>query len=489
MSSCHPPPCSKIFELPKSKWTTLDLTNLVKVMLYAMFYKTAVWTPEEMIGKKMQNAYDKLPVKPKKATFFGDQPVRNAPFYEAYLCRTYQMMRQANEIVSGLVHQKGGYLPFICKICELFGVPPEVLEIKTETTTVSKVVELLQYLRHRSQTFNDWTIACLCEETLKNMKQYRRLLRFLQRVVTDRTFVLDEEEYEEFLTYLALLEEPIDISTFFSSLEGPHTERFMFTWIESLMVLNEMFDAIWIEDWHIQIANLDEVSTRLQKKLVKLWKFVHRRLSAEESMSENLLVFLCNVLPHLIKTKYFLLDEDLFYSVKQLVISHLETLTNEQYSILRCGKNENVSLFFPEDFQAFSIGLFRAVSCLHPDLHDVKNLQDDPDATLESLCMTAQQKAANRLKAVIRRTIDQIDYGACIDHFRFRSNLDKESIRRKAAIRIFVILRNYSRRNRAIAYARSLIPFLRLWDQISVPPMDVERKMAEIERRFGKRPV
>jgi hypothetical protein len=95
------------------------------------------------------------------------------------------------------------------------------------------------------------------------------------------------------------------------------------------------------------------------------------------------------------------------------------------------------------------------VSHRHSDLHDVKNLQDDPDATLESLCMTAQQKAANRLNAVIRRTINQIDYGACIDHFRFRSNLDKESIRRRAAIRIFVILRNYSRRNRAIAYAHS----------------------------------
>jgi hypothetical protein len=399
------------------------------------------------------------------------------------------MMREANKIVSALFDQSKGYLPFICKVCELLGVPPEVLEIQTETTIVSKVVELLQYLRHRSRTFNDWTISCIPSETLQNMKQYRRLLRFLQRVVTDRTFALDEEAYNELQSLLESLEDPINLSTFFSTLEGPHTEKFMFTWIESLMVLNEMFDAIWIEDWHIQIADLDVVSTRLQKKLVKLWKFVHRRLSAEESMSENLLVFLCNVLPHLIKTKYFLLDEDLFHSVKELVKKHLETLTEDWYSSLYRSQIEKVSLFFPKDFQDFSIGLFRAVTCLHPDLHDVKNLQDDPDATLEKLCMTAQQKAANRLKAACIGAIIRFEHIHCIEYFRLRSNLDEESIRNKAAIPIFGILRKYTKRNRAIAYSRSLIPFLRLWDQISVPPMDVQQKMAEIERRFGKRPV
>jgi hypothetical protein len=365
------------------------------------------------------------------------------------------MMREANKIVSALFDQSKGYLPFICKVCELLGVPPEVLETQTETTIVSKVADLLQYLRHRSQTFNDWTIGCVPCKTLRNMKQYRRLLQFLERVVTDRAFALGDEAYNELQSLLESLEDPINLSTFFSTLEGPHTEKFMIIWIESLMVLNEMFDAIWIEDWHIQIADLVGVSTRLQKKLVKLWKFVHRRLSAEESMSENLLVFLCNVLPHLIKTKYFLLDEDLFNSVSDLVKKHLETLTEDWYSSLYRSQIEKVSLFFPEDFRVFLICLLSAVSHRHSDLHDVKNLQDDPDATLESLCMTAQQKAANRLNAVIRRTINQIDYGACIDHFRFRSNLDKESIRRRAAIRIFVILRNYSRRNRAIAYAHS----------------------------------
>jgi hypothetical protein len=253
-------------------------------------------------------------------------------------------------------------------------------------------VELLQYLRHRSQTFNDWTIGCVPCKTLRNMKQYRRLLQFLERVVTDRTFALGEEDYNELKSLLELLKDPIDLSTFFSTLEGPHTEKFMIIWIESLMVLNEMFDAIWIEDWHIQIADLDGVSTRLQKKLVKLWKFVHRRLSAEESMSENLLVFLCNILPHLIKTKYFLLDEDLFHSVKELVKKHLETLTEDWYSSLYRSQIEKVSLFFPEDFRVFSICLLSAVSHRHSDLYDVKNLKDDPDATLESLCMTAQQK-------------------------------------------------------------------------------------------------
>ena len=484
MSSCQPPRDSEIFKLPKSIWHTLDLTDLVRVMFYAMLYKTAEWTPEERIGKEMQDDHDALPRGPEKANFFWHQPVGNASYYGAYLQRTYEMMRKANEIVSGLFDQSKGYLPFICKICELFGVPPKVLEIQTETTIVSKVAELLQYLRHRSQTFNDWTIACIPSETLRNMKQYRRLLQFLERVVTDRTFALGEKEYKELKSLLGSLEDPIDLSTFFSTLEDPHSEKFMFIWIESLMVLREMFDAIWIEDWHNQIADLDKVSTKIQKILVKLWKFVHRRLSAEESMSENLLVFLCNVLPHLIKTKYFLLDEDLFHSVKELVKKHLETLTKDWYSSLYRSQIAKVSPLFPEDFQTFSICLLSAVSHLHSDLHDVKNLQDDPDAKLESLCMTKQQKAANRLKSVMIRTIEQRDYHNCIDDFRFRSNLDEESKRRKAAIRIFGILRKYSKRNRAIAYARPLIPFLRLWDQISVPPMDIQLKMAEIEQKF-----
>ena len=484
MNSCHPPHDSAIFKSPKSKQHTLDLTDLTRVMLYTMFYKTAVLTPQENDGEEVMNTYNKLPDGIQKATFFWDLPVRYAPCYDAYLQRTYQMMCAANHAVSGLFDQGKGYLPFICKVCELLGVPPEVLEIQPETTIVSKVAELLQFLRHRSQTFNSWTISCIPSETLQNMKQYRRLLQFLQRVVTDRTFALGEDEYQKLQSLLELLKDLIDLSTFFSTLEGPHTDKYVFTWIESLIVLRKVIDAIWIEDCHTRFADLDQISDKLHKKIVKLWKFVHTRLSAEESMSEYLLVFLCNVLPHLIKTKYFLLDEDLFYSVKNLVKRHIKTLTNEQYSILRFGQNENVSLFFPQDFQAFSICLFKAVSCLHPDLHDVKNLQDDPDATLESLNMTREKAAVIRLIAANKRANDQFDYINNIDYFRDRSKRDEQTVRKKAAIPLFGILRKYSRKFRAIDYAHSLIPFLGLWDQVSVKPIDVQEKMDEIDRKF-----
>ena len=113
---------------------------------------------------------------------------------------------------------------------------------------------------------------------------------------------------------------------------------------------------------------------------MKLWTIVHKKLSAEESISEEILVFLSNVLPFLIKTKYFLIDSDLFVSVRDLVKQRLGTLMEEQYASLRCGK-----LFFPEDFDAFKNCLLKAVSIIYKDLHDVRNLQDDPDATLESL--------------------------------------------------------------------------------------------------------
>lgn len=49
----------------------MDLTDLVRVMFYAMLYKTAEWTSEEMIGKNMQNVYDALSDGPKKPNFFG----------------------------------------------------------------------------------------------------------------------------------------------------------------------------------------------------------------------------------------------------------------------------------------------------------------------------------------------------------------------------------------------------------------------------------
>lgn len=389
MSGLSPPDDIHIYRTQKRRLWTLDIDDLLKVLLYTIMLKKADLTPEQNAGKEVQDEYDALPDElPKKATFFWDQPVKNLSDHAEYLQLTYKIMYQVDEDVRSLYQQlSSDYLLFICKICELFGVPPDVLEVQPKTTILSKVADLLQYLHHRSQTFNIWTISCLPQQTLQNMKQYRRLLQFLERVVSDRTFALCEENYRHLQIIVKSLENPIDLSTFFSILEGPSTDRYILTWMNTVM--SEMVDVIRIEDC------LEQIPKKFQKKIVKLWTIVHKKLSAvsaEEALSEQLLVFLVNVLPSLVKTKYFMIDCDLFASVRELVTNLLGTLTEEQYSDFRCGKNEKMSVFLPEDFTSFSSCLLKAIGKRYDDLHDVKNLQDDSDVTLESLIAVHSEK-------------------------------------------------------------------------------------------------
>ena len=376
---------SHIYQASKSR--LLDIDDLFKVLLYLLLMKRTVLTPEQRAGKKVQDQYDALQdFYPGKATFFSDQSFADLLNYDEYLQLTYKIMHDVDKIVHDLYQQTAtDYILFICKICDLFGVPPEVLRIHPETTIVSKVAELLVYLRNLSQTFNSWTIQCLPQQTLQNMKQYRKLLQFLERVVTDRTFALHNEDYNDLQILLnKSIQDPIDLSTFFSTLEEPSTDRYILTWIHTVMY--EMVDDISIEDC------LKPIPANFQKKIVKLWKIVHEKLSSEEALSEQLLVFLVNVLPSLVKTKYFLIDCDLFASVGNLVEKLLGTLTEGQYSDFRCGKNEKMSMFLPEDFTAFSSCLLKAIGNLYDDLHDVKNLQDDLDVTLESLIAVHPEK-------------------------------------------------------------------------------------------------
>lgn len=368
--SLLPPHGSKIFSTTKDKRNKLCPPDLLKVMLYTMFYKTAEWTPEEEAGKQIQEQHDALPNwEPKKNTFFWDQPVGNALYYGAYLQRTYQMMHDANEIVRGLFDQDGGYLPFICKICELFGVPPEVLEIQPETTTVSKVVELLQYLRHLSQTFDE------CDTPFQELKQYRRLLEFLHRIVTDKTYVLGDEGYEELKSHISSLE------TFFSTLEGPNTGRYIFRWIKSVMLSEELR----IEDWHTRPVHLDEVSDKLQRKLVKLWTIVLTRISDEKVSFEDSLVFLANVLPHLIRTKHFLEDRELKENLSKALVGIIPNVESPQdvYAEILARHPETFKMF-PRLFTKFRSILAMTIH-LWKNLRDVKALQENSTATLECL--------------------------------------------------------------------------------------------------------
>ena len=378
--SSLPPFDSEIFSRRKGKRNDLCLVDLLKVILYAMFYKTAAWTDGEKIGKAMQEQHDALEnCDERKPFFFWHQPVGNAPYYGAYLQRTYQMMHQANQIVSELFDQKRMYLPFICEICKLLGVPPEVLAIQVGTTTESKVAELLQYLRHLSRTFDEWATPLQPEQTLQKLKQYRRLCEFLQRIVTDKTYVLGDEGYDELQSHLA------DLATFFSTLEGPNTQKYILIWIQCIMLSREMGDALWIEDSHTKPNHLDEVSDKLQKQLKKVWRIVLTRISDKEVSFEDSLVFLANVLAHLIRTKYFLEDRELKENLSRALVGMIPNVESPQdvYAKILAKHPETLKIF-PRTFTKFR-SILTAPIHVWINLRDVKVLQGDPDATLETL--------------------------------------------------------------------------------------------------------
>lgn len=387
-----PPFDLEIFSRRKDKRNELFLDDLLRVMLYTMFYKTAEWTKGEKIGKAMQEQHDALEdCDKRKPLFFWDhQPVGNAPYYGAYLQRTYRMMHQANQIVSELFDQEGGYIPFICEICKLFGVPPEVLAIQVGTTTESKVAELLQHLRHLSQTFDEWATLLQPEQTLQEMKQYRRLCEFLQRIVTDKTYVLGDEGYEALQSDLSSLGNSIDLATFFSTLEGPNTDRYILRWIDSVMLSREMGDALWIQDWHTKPNHLVEVSDKLQKQLEKVWTIVLTRISdlCEKNLFEDSLVFLANVLTHLIRTKYFLEDRELKENLSRALVGMIPNVESPQspqdvYAEILARYPETLKMF-PRTFTIFR-SILTAPIHVWENLRDVKALQENPTATLETL--------------------------------------------------------------------------------------------------------
>jgi hypothetical protein len=373
-----------VFSTPKREWHTLSVPNLMKVMIYTIMLKSSKLTSEQRAGKELQDRHDELPESPEKRTFFWDMSLVDLQYYTAYMKLTHELMDKVDSVVLGLYDQEGEYLPFICKICELLGVPPEVLAIHSKTTTVSKVAELLQYLRHLSQTFDEWATPLQPEQTLQKLKQYRRLLEFLYRIVTDKTYVLGDNGYEELESRISSLE--IDLSTFFSTLEGPNTDRYIFRWIESVMLSREMGDALWLEVWHTRPNNLDEVSDKLQKKLVKLWTIVFTRISDEKVSFEDSLVFLANVLPHLIRTKHFLEDRELNENlVKALLIHTIPTVESPQDVYAEVlAKHPETFKIFPRTFTKFRSILTMTIY-LWKDLKDVKALQEDPTATFETL--------------------------------------------------------------------------------------------------------
>jgi len=167
----------------------------------------------------------------------------------------------------------------------------------------------------------------------------------------------------------------------------------MFIWIESVMFSREMFDAIWIEDWKNDIDELEQISDKFQKKLVKMWRFFHMKLTEKKGSLSDSLTFLANIVPILIKTKYFLNDDQLRTNVTRRLIDVIILIASEaikngsteetMYQAMIHSKPETFRIF-PETFEMFRHILTMTASP-YDDLDDVKALQSDQDATLATL--------------------------------------------------------------------------------------------------------
>jgi hypothetical protein len=222
-------------------------------------------------------------------------------------------------------------LMYLLKICEIWGVPSEVWEMKSDSETlISKIAVLLQYLKGMSENFFEAISSSSSEERLAKIDHYIEISQFLTQVISYPGFVLSSEQLTELQDHINQTSaSPIKLSEFVSQILSPDSDRFFIYWMNEVMGLDRMFHAICIDyGWQTNSRHLESLPEDLQILVSKIWTQAQKRLSVEEQSLEALLLFLNEVLPNLMKTKYFLEDEDILEAVRQ-VLSKLSTKFQE----------------------------------------------------------------------------------------------------------------------------------------------------------------
>jgi len=152
------------------------------------------------------------------------------------------------------------------------------------------------------------------------MNHYVEIFQFLTQVISQPGFVLNSAQLAELQEYINHTENPIQLPKFVSQILSPDSDRFVIYWMTEDMVLDRMFRAIWIDyGWQTNSRDLESLPDDLQILVSKIWTQAQKRLSVEEQSLEALLLFLNEVLPNLMKTKYFLEDEDILEAVRQVL--------------------------------------------------------------------------------------------------------------------------------------------------------------------------
>lgn len=239
--------------------------------------------------------------------------------YEVFLERIKDNVRAEICRISSMPNSE---LMFLLKILEIWGVPSEVWEMKSDSETlISKIAVLLQYLKGMSDNFFELIRSSNSEANLGKMSHYVEISQFLTQVISHPGFVLSSEQLAELQDYINQTSaSPIQLSEFVSQILSPDSDRFFIYWMNEVMILQRMLDAIWINyEWQTYSRDLESLPEDLQILVSKIWTQAQKRLSVEEQSFEALLLFLNEVLPHLRRTKYFLENEDILEAMRQVL--------------------------------------------------------------------------------------------------------------------------------------------------------------------------
>jgi hypothetical protein len=300
----------------------MSLFFLLNTLLLAHMLKTAKMTQSQRRGAEIE-ARRKALSGFKKATFYSTLSSGDGcdvSEYEVFLERIKDNVRAEICRISSMPNSE---LMYLLKILEIWGVPSEVLEMKSDSETlISKIAVLLQYLKGMSDNFFKLILSSSnSEANLGKMNHYVELFQFLTQVISQPGFVLSSEQLAELQDYInQTSESPIQLSEFVSQILSPDSDRFFIYWMNEVMILQRMLDAIWIDyEWQTNSRHLESLPEDLQILVSKIWTQAQKRLSVEEQSLEALLLFLNEVLPHLRKTKYFLEDEDILKAVREVL--------------------------------------------------------------------------------------------------------------------------------------------------------------------------
>jgi hypothetical protein len=191
--------------------------------------KTAKMTQSQRRGAEIE-AERKALSGFKKATFYSTLSSGDG----CDLCDYEDFLRRINDNVRAEIcrisSMPNSELMYLLKICEIWGVPSEVWEMKSDSETlISKIAVLLQYLKGMSDNFFEAISSSSSEARLAKMNHYVEIFQFLTQIISHPGFVLSSEQLAELQDYINQTSaSPIQLSEFVSQILSPDSESFKY---------------------------------------------------------------------------------------------------------------------------------------------------------------------------------------------------------------------------------------------------------------------